>query len=164
MTDTAGVCQVQRGDGMIKRRFKAVLVVDQYVAFSQTMKTLIRVICFGLPAICLGCTTQATTTIKATGAVAKSTIEVGSKVAKTAVGATIDLAGSAFRQSAVTVIDTGTGLSHKVPWKEGLSASGAAEVAAIKKANKAIEIVRDIQRIKADAGTILKPGDVVRIK
>ena len=103
-------------------------------------------------------------TIKATGAVAKSTIEVGSKVAKTAVGATIDLAGSAFRQSAVTVIDASTGLSHKVPWKEGLSASGAAEVAAIKKANKAIEIVRDIQRIKADAGTILKPGDVVRIK
>ena len=128
------------------------------------MKTFIRVIFFGLPAICLGCTTVATSTIKATGAVAKSTIEMGGKVAKTAVGATIDLAGSAFRQSAVTVIDTGTGLSHKVPWKEGLSASGAAEVAAIKKAGKAIEIVRDIRRIKADAGTILKPGDVVRIK
>ena len=112
----------------------------------------------------MGCTTVVTSTIKATGSIVKTTIETGGKVAKTAVGTTIDLAGAAFRQSAVTVIDTGTGLSHKVPWKEGLNASGAAEIAAIKRAGKAIEIVRDIQRIKADAETILKPGDVVRIK
>jgi hypothetical protein len=45
-----------------------------------------------------------------------------------------------------------------------LNASSAAEIAAIKRAGKAIEIVRDVQRIKADAETILKPGDVVRIK
>ena len=128
------------------------------------MKIIFRVICFGLPVIWLGCTTMVTGTIKATGAVAKTTIEVGGKVAKTAVGTTIDLAGAAFRQSAVTVIDTSTGLSHKVPWKEGLNASGAAEIAAIKRAGKAIEIVRDVQGIKADAETILKPGDVVRIK
>ena len=128
------------------------------------MRTLSGIICFGLLVVGLGCTTMATGTIKATGAVAKTTIEVGCKVAKTAVGTTIDLAGAAFRQSAVTVIDTSTGLSHKVPWKEGLNASGAAEIAAIKRAGKAIEIVRDVQRIKADAETILKPGDVVRIK
>ena len=128
------------------------------------MKIFLLVICFGLPVMWLGCTTMVTGTIKATGAVAKTTIEVGGKVAKTAVGTTIDLAGAAFRQSAVTVIDTSTGLSHKVPWKEGLNASGAAEIAAIKRAGKAIEIVRDVQRIKADAETILKPGDVVRIK
>ena len=128
------------------------------------MKIFFRVICFGLPVMWLGCTTMVTGTIKATGAVAKTMIEVGGKVAKTAVGTTIDLAGAAFRQSAVTVIDTSTGISHKVPWKEGLNASGAAEIAAIKRAGKAIEIVRDVQRIKADAETILKPGDVVRIK
>ena len=128
------------------------------------MKIIFRVICFGLPVIWLGCTTMVTGTIKATGAVAKTTIEVGGKVAKTAVGTTIDLAGAAFRQSAVTVIDTSTGISHKVPWKEGLNATGAAEIAAIKRAGKAIEIVRDVQGIKADAETILKPGDVVRIK
>ena len=128
------------------------------------MKIIFRVICLGLPVIWLGCTTMVTGTIKATGAVAKTTIEVGGKVAKTAVGTTIDLAGAAFRQSAVTVIETSTGLRHKVPWKEGLNVSGAAEIAAIKKAGKAIEIVRDVQRIKADAETILKPGDVVRIK
>ena len=128
------------------------------------MKIIFRVICFGLPVIWLGCTTMVTGTIKATGAVAKTTIEVGGKVAKTAVGTTIDLAGAAFRQSAVTVIDTSTGLSHKVPWKEGLNASGAAEIAAIKRVGKTIEIVRDIQRIRANAETTLKPGDVVRIK
>ena len=128
------------------------------------MRTLSGIICFGLLVVWLGCTTMATGTIKATGAVAKTTIEVEGKVAKTAVGTTIDLAGAAFRQSAVTVIDTSTGLSHKVPWKEGLNASGAAEIAAIKRGGKAIEIVRDVQRIKADAETILKPGDVVRIK
>ena len=128
------------------------------------MRTLSGIICFGLLVVWLGCTTMATGTIKAIGAVAKTTIEVGGKVAKTAVGTTIDLAGAAFRQSAVTVIDTSTGLSHKVPWKKGLNASGAAEIAAIKRAGKAIEIVRDVQRIKADAETILKPGDVVRIK
>ena len=128
------------------------------------MRTLSGIICFGLLVVWLGCTTMATGTIKATGAVVKTTIEVGGKVAKTAVGTTLDLAGAAFRQSAVTVIDTSTGLSHKVPWKEGLNASGAAEIAAIKRAGKAIEIVRDVQRIKADAETILKPGDVVRIK
>ncbi len=128
------------------------------------MRTLSGIICFGLLVVWLGCTTMATGTIKATGAVVKTTIEVGGKVAKTAVGTTIDLAGAAFRQSAVTVIDISTGISHKVPWKEGLNASGAAEIAAIKRAGKAIEIVRDVQRIKADAETILKPGDVVRIK
>ena len=128
------------------------------------MRTLSGIICFGLLVVWLGCTTMATGTIKATGAVVKTTIEVGGKVAKTAVGTTIDLAGAAFRQSAVTVIDTSTGLSHKVPWKEGLNASGAVEIAAIIRAGKAIEIVRDVQRIKADAETILKPGDVVRIK
>ena len=128
------------------------------------MKIFFRVICFGLLVVWLGCTTMVTGTIKATGAVAKTTIEMGGKVAKTAVGTTIDLAGAAFRQSAVTVIDISTGISHKVPWKEGLNASGAAEIGAIKRAGKAIEIVRDVQRIKADAETILKPGDVVRIK
>ena len=128
------------------------------------MKIFFRVICFGLPVMWLSCTTMVTGTIKATGAVAKTTIEVGGKVAKTAVGTTIDLAGATFRQSAVTVIDISTGISHKVPWKEGWNASGAAEIAAIKRAGKAIEIVRDVQRIKADAETILKPGDVVRIK
>ena len=128
------------------------------------MRILFRVICFGLPAICMGCTTVVTSTIKATGSIVKTTIETGGKVAKTAVGTTIDLAGAAFRQSAVTVIDTSTGLSHKVPWKEGLNASGAAEIAAIKRVGKTIEIVRDIQRINAEAGTILKPGDVVRIE
>ena len=128
------------------------------------MRTLSGIICFGLLVVWLGCTTMATGTVKATGAVVKTTIEVGGKVAKTAVGTTIDLAGSTFRQSAVTVIDTSTGISHKVLWKEGLNASGAAEIAAIKRAGKAIEIVRDVQRIKADAETILKPGDVVRIK
>ena len=128
------------------------------------MRTLSGIICFGLLVVWLGCTTMATGTVKATGAVVKTTIEVGGKVAKTAVGTTIDLAGAAFRQSAVTVIDISTGISHKVPWKEGLNASGAVEIAAIKRAGKAIEIVRDVQRIKADAETILKPGDVVRIK
>jgi hypothetical protein len=128
------------------------------------MRTLSGIICFGLLVVWLGCTTMATGTIEATGAVVKTTIEVGGKVAKTAVGTTMDLAGAAFRQSAVTVIDTSTGLSHKVPWKEGLNASGAAEIAAIKRVGKTIEIVRDIQRIRANAETTLKPGDVVRIK
>ena len=128
------------------------------------MRIFLRVVCFTVPIIWLGCATMATSTIKATGAVAKTTIEVGGKVTKTAVGTTIDIAGAAFRQSAVTVVDTSMGLSHKVPWNEGLNASGAAEIAAIKRAGKAIEIVRDVQRIKADAETILKPGDVVRIK
>ena len=124
------------------------------------MRILFRVICFGLPAICMGCTTVVTSTIKATGSMVKTTIEV----AKTAVGTTIDLVGAAFRQSAVTVIDTSTGLSHKVPWREGLDASGAAKIAAIKRVGKTIEIVRGIQRINAEAEAILKPGDVVRIE
>ena len=112
----------------------------------------------------MGCTTVVTSTIKATGSMVKTTIEAGGKVAKTTVGTTIDIVGSAFHQSAVTVIDTSTGLSHKVPWKKGLNASGAAEIAAIKRVGKTIEIVRDIQRIRANAETTLKPGDVVRIK
>jgi hypothetical protein len=111
----------------------------------------------------MGCTTATRSTIKATGAVAKTAVETGGKVAKTAVNTTIDIAGSVFHQSVVTVIDTSTGLSHKVPWKEGLNASGAAEVAAIKKGGKAIEIIRGTQKIGAEANTILKPGDMVRL-
>lgn len=128
------------------------------------MRILFRVTCFGLPAICMGCTTVVTSTIKATGSIVRTTIEEGSKVAKTAVGTAIDLTGAVFRQSAVTVIDTSTGLSHKVPWKEGLNASGAAKIAAIKRVGKTIKIVRGIHRINAEAEAILKPGDVVRIE
>jgi|TARA_B100000959_G_scaffold228566_1_gene243923 hypothetical protein len=127
------------------------------------MKTLFRGICIGLPAICMGCTTITTSAIKTTGAVAKTTIETGAKVARTTVGTSVDLAGFVFHKSVVTVIDTSTGLSHKVPWKEGLNASRAAEVAAIKRGGKVIEIIRGTQKIGAEANTILKPGDLVQL-
>jgi len=104
-----------------------------------------------------GCTTVAKKTIQATGAVAETTLKVAGKVTKTAVNTTFDVAGSAFKKGAVTVIDTGTGVSRKVPWEEGLP------VSKLSSAGRAVEIVRGAQTIKATTNTVLRAGDVVRL-
>ena len=67
-----------------------------------------------------------------------------------------DIAGVAFNKGAVTVIDTTTGVSKKVPWEKGLSLSK------IETAGRVIEVVRGSQKIQTTAETILKPGDIVR--
>jgi hypothetical protein len=104
-----------------------------------------------------GCITVAKKTIQATGAVAETTLKVTGKVTKTAVNTTLDVASAAFKKGAVTVIDTGTGVSRKVPWKKGL------RVSKIRAAGRAVEIIRGAQTIKATADTILRAGDVVRV-
>ena len=104
----------------------------------------------------IGCKTVATYTLKTTGAIAETTIKVGGAVTKTAINTTFDIAGAAFKKGAVTVIDTTTGVSKKVPWKKGLSLSK------IETAGRVIEVVRGSQKIQTTAETILKPGDVVR--
>ena len=104
-----------------------------------------------------GCTTVAKKTIQATGAVAETTLKVAGKVTKTAVNTTFDVAGAAFKKGAVTVIDTGTGVSRKVPWEEGL------HVSKLSSAGRAVEIVRDAQKIQATTNTVLRAGDVVRL-
>ena len=100
----------------------------------------------------IGCKTVATYTLKTTGAIAETTIKVGGAVTKTA----FNIAGAAFKKGAVTVIDTTTGVSKKVPWEKGLSLSK------IETAGRVIEVVRGSQKIQTTAETILKPGDVVR--
>lgn len=109
-----------------------------------------------LGALC-GCSTVAKKTIQATGAVAETTLKVAGKVTKTAVNTTFDVAGAAFKKGAVTVIDTGTGVSRKVPWEEGL------HVSKLNSAGRAVEIVRGAQTIKATTNTVLRAGDVVRL-
>ena len=111
-----------------------------------------------------GCKTVATYTIKTTGAIAETTIKVGAAVTKTAINTTFDIAGAAFKKGAVTVIDTTTGVSKKVPWTEGLKISSASQTAKLKTAKRGLEILRGAKKIKATAQTILKPGDVVRLK
>ena len=113
-------------------------------------------ILMALGALC-GCTTVAKKTIQATGIVAETTLKVAGKVTKTAVNTTFDVAGAAFKKGAVTVIDTGTGVSRKVPWEEGL------RVSKIQTAGRAVEIIRGAQKIKATTDTVLRAGDVVRL-
>ncbi len=84
-----------------------------------------------------------------------STIE-NAELTKTAINTTFDIAGAAFKKGAVTVIDTTTGVTKKVPWEKGLSLSK------IETAGRVIEVVRGSQKIQTTAETILKPGDVVR--
>ena len=105
-----------------------------------------------------GCATVAKKTIQATGTVAETTLEVAGKVTKTAVNTTFDVAGAAFKKGAVTVIDTGTGVSRKVPWEEGLRVSRLNSAS-----GRAVEIVRGAQKIKATTDTVLRAGDVVRL-
>jgi|TARA_B100001971_G_C18056038_1_gene465368 hypothetical protein len=112
----------------------------------------------------MGCTTVATKTIEATATVTKTTLTAGGKVGKVAIETTADLAASAFKKSAITVIDTGTGISHKVPWKDGLSAYAVSQTSKAAVAEKTIEVVRGVNHFRATAQTVLKPGDVVRIK
>jgi predicted nucleic-acid-binding Zn-ribbon protein len=109
-----------------------------------------------LCALC-GCTTVAQKTIQATGAVAETTLKVGGKITKTAVASTIDIAGAAFKKGVVTVIDSANGISHEIPWEEGL------RVSKVQAARGPVEIVRGSQRIKGAADTVLRAGDVVRL-
>ncbi|MBC8326665.1 MAG: hypothetical protein H8E27_13685 [Verrucomicrobia subdivision 3 bacterium] len=117
-----------------------------------------RIFIFCALAAVIGCKTVATYTLKTTGAIAKTTLKVGGAVTKTAINTTFDIAGAAFKKGAVTVIDTTTGVSQKVPWEKGL------DVAQIQTANRAVEVIRGAQTIQATAKTILKPGDQVRLK
>lgn len=104
-----------------------------------------------------GCVTVAKKTIQATGTVAETSLKVTGQVAKTAVGTTLDVASAAFKKGAVTVIDTGTGVSRKVPWEEGL------RVSKLQTAGRTVEVLRGAQKIKATANTVLRAGDVVRL-
>ena len=105
-----------------------------------------------------GCKTVATYTLKTTGAIAETTIKVGGAVTKTAINTTFDIAGTAFKKGAVTVIDTTTGVSKKVPWEKGLNVSN------IETAGRIIEIIRGAEKLKSTPETILKPGDIVHIQ
>ena len=104
-----------------------------------------------------GCVTVAKKTIQATGTVAETSLKVTGRVAKTAVGTTLDVASTAFKKGAVTVIDTGTGVSRKVPWEEGL------RVSKFQAAGRTVEVLRGAQKIKTTANTVLRAGDVVRL-
>ena len=112
----------------------------------------------------IGCKTVATYTLKTTGAIAKTTIKVGGAVTKTAINTTFDIAGAAFKKGAVTVIDTTTGVSKKVPWEEGLDVYAASQSAQIKAATRTLEIVRGAKKIRATNKTPLNPGDVLHLK
>ena len=111
-----------------------------------------------------GCKTIATYTLKTTGAIAETTIKVGGAVTKTAINTTFDIAGAAFKKGAVTVIDTTTGVSKKVPWEKGLDVYAASQSAQIKTATRTLEIVRGAKKIQATAQTPLNPGDVLHLK
>lgn len=117
----------------------------------------------GLIVTTSGCTSIAQKTIRATGAVAKTTIKVGGEVTKTAVTTTLDLAGAAFKKGAVTLVDA-TGVRKKIPWTKGLDIAAASQQAKIKTTTQAIEILRGAKKIAATANTLLKPDDIVRIK
>ena len=109
-----------------------------------------------LGALC-GCSTLAKKTIQATGTVAETMLKVTGQVSKTAVNTTLDVASSAFEKGVVTVIDTGTGVSRKVPWEEGLC------VSKLNTTGRAVEIVRGTRKIKANTTTVLRAGDVLRL-
>ena len=111
-----------------------------------------------------GCKTIATYTLKTTGAIAETTIKVGGAVTKTAINTTFDIAGAAFKKGTVTVIDTTTGVSKKVPWEKGLDVYAASQSAQIKTATRTLEIVRGTKKIQATAQTPLNPGDVLHLK
>ena len=111
-----------------------------------------------------GCKTVATYTLKTTGAIAETTIKVGGAVTKTAINTTFDIAGAAFKKGAVTVIDTTTGVSKKVPWEKGLDVYAASQSAQVKTATRTLEIVRGAKKIQATAQTPLKAGDVLHLK
>ncbi len=112
----------------------------------------------------IGCKTVATYTLKTTGAIAETTIKVGGAVTKTAINTTFDIAGAAFKKGAVTVIDTTTGVSKKVPWEKGLDVYAASKSAQVKTATRTLEIVRGAKKIQAIAQTPLKAGDVLHLK
>ena len=89
------------------------------------MSQIVKLVVYGWLVVGCGCTTVATKTIEATGTVVKTAWEAGAEVKKKVVGATIEVAGETFSQGVVTGSDSSSGVSRKVPWKEGLSASAA---------------------------------------
>ena len=128
------------------------------------MSQIYQLAIYGVLVLSCSCTTVAKKTIHATGAVATTTLQVGAGVTKKAVSTSIDVTGSTFHKGVVTVIDSNSGVSHKIPWEKGLSAAAAGKLSIIETAGKAIEIVRDAKRIPATTETVLKPDDTVQIK
>jgi len=114
------------------------------------LKAMVCVLC--------GCTSVAKKTIQAAGEVAETALKVGGKVTKTAVNTSIEIAGAAFKKGVVTVVDSGTGVTRKVSWEEGL------RVSKIQTAGRAVQIMRGAKKIKGTADTALRAGDVVRLQ
>ncbi len=126
-------------------------------------------------ALAVGCVSVVEKTITTTGRVASTTITtaagVGKTVVKTTVSGAIDIVGSAVKESAVTLIETGTGISKKLPLTEGMNVYTAGTMGKINLAKQAIELVRMSEKtfFKAgeltpkNPGPVLKVGDIIRI-
>ena len=110
-----------------------------------------------------GCAAIAKKTMRATGAVAETTLKVSAKVTKTAVNTTFDIAGAAIKKGAVTLVDA-TGVRQKIPWTKGLKLAAATQKAKFNTTSNADEILRGAKKINATAQTLLKPGDIITIQ
>ena len=119
----------------------------------------------------IGCLSVAQHSIKATGRFASAAITSGGNLTgaatSTAIGTAIDVAvGAATKPAAasvVTLIEVPTGIERVVPWKEGLTAYTARRDAALNTAPVAYEVLRGSKTLPAAVGTVLKPGDVLRL-
>ena len=131
-------------------------------------------ILLGCP-LATGCVSVVEKTITTTGRVVGTTIttaaDVGKTMVETTVSGALDIAGSVVKDSAVTLIDTGTGISKKLPVTEGLSVYTAGVKGKIDLATKAIELVRMTEKAlfkpgelsPKNPGPVLKAGDILRI-
>lgn len=119
--------------------------------------------------------TLAATTVVVVGETAGTVVKTTGKVAAGAVRATgsvadggISAAAKLARAGMVTFVDVAAGSVVRVPWRQGLTLTGGAQVAKVLVAARTIQVIRAGQLAYAaknvSAGPLpLAAGDVVRI-
>jgi hypothetical protein len=104
------------------------------------------------------------TVVKTTGKIAGSAVRASGSVADGGITAAAKLA----RAGMVTFVDVATGSVVRVPWRQGLTLAGSAQVARVQVAARAIQVIRAGQVAYAARNVSTGPlplasGDVVRI-
>lgn len=125
-------------------------------------------------ALAMGCTSLVEKTITTTGRIASTTISTAGSVVKvagkTAVGTAADIGRAAVKESVITLIDAGGGIS-KLPVTDSMNVYTAGVAGKINLAMKAVELVRMADKTFFKAGELtpqnpgpnLKAGDIIRI-
>jgi hypothetical protein len=107
------------------------------------------------------------TVVTTSGRVAKAAVRTSGAVTETSL-ASVEATAKLARMGTVTFADVASGSVVRVPWKEGITLAAAGQMAKVKMAAKAVEVVRggsvvSSLSVSAARNLLLRSGDVIRL-